>query len=170
MVVKRAGVPSTVAVLEQGSVKFELIDEDGEPLPGSWSYEWTGRDPVELAIYAITELSAKPWKWSSRKSNRATLSVDRARAMSIRTGKTLRKENRANTAAVIARIVAHECLRPGEVGLEPKELEKILSGKREADWEAGPTETAAAMVRALRRALKAAVEAEAGLAVTWGDD
>ncbi len=168
--VKRAGVPSTVAVLEQGSVKFELIDEDGEPLPGSWTYEWTGRDPVELAIYAITELSGKPWKWTSRKSSRGTLSVDRARAMSIRTGKTLRKENRANTAQVIARIVAHECLRPGEVGLEPKELEKILSGKREADWEAGPTETAAAMVRSLRLALKASVEAEAGLAVTWGDD
>lgn len=168
--VKRAGVPSTVAVLEQGSVKFELIDEDGEPLPGSWTYEWTGRDPVELAIYAITELSGKPWKWSSRKSARGTLSVDRARAMSIRVGKTLRRENRAATAQVIARIVAHECLRPGEVGLEIKELEKILAGKREPDWEAGPTETAAAMVRELRLALKAAVEAEAGVAVSWGDD
>jgi hypothetical protein len=170
MVVKRAGVSSTVAVLEQGSVKFELIDEDGEPLPGSWSYEWTGRDPVELAIYAVTELSTKPWKWTSRKSARATLSPDRARAMSIRTGKTLRKENRSATANVLARIIAHECLRPGEVGLEPKELEKILSGKREPDWEAGPTESAAAMLRALRLALNAAVEAEAGLAVTWGEE
>lgn len=168
--VKRAGVSSTVAALERGSVKFELIDEDGEPLPGSWSYEWTGRDPVELAIYAITELSAKPWKWSSRKAARATLSPERARAMSIRTGKTLRKESRLHTANVLARIIAHECLRPGEVGLEVKELERILAGKREVDWEAGPTETAAAMLRALRLALKAAAEAEAGLAVTWGDD
>jgi hypothetical protein len=168
MVVKRAGVPSTVAVLEQGSVRFDLIDDDGEALPGRWAFDWTGRDPLELAIYAVTELSGKPWKWTSRKLRRATLSPDRARAMSIRCGKTLRKENRTATAQVIARIVAHECLRPGEPGLEQKEIERLLSGKREADWEAGPTETTPAMLRAFRQALKAAVEAEAGLAITWG--
>ncbi len=167
--VKKGGVPSTISVLEQGSVRFELIDEDGEALPGRWEYEWTGRDPLELALYAVAELSGKPWKWTSRKLRRGTLSPERARAFSIRCGKTLRKENRPATAQVLARIVQLECLRPGEAGLELKEIERILAGRREADWEAGPTETAPAMLRALRLALKAAAEAEAGLSIVWGE-
>lgn len=168
MAVKK-GVSTTVAVLEQGSVTFELIDDDGESLNVHWRFEWTGRDPLELAIYAITELSGRAWKWNSVKPGRATLSPDRCRAFSIRAGKTLKKENRAATAAALVRIVTHECLRPGDAPPDLKVTQQILAGKREVDWEAGPTESAPAILRALRVALKAAAEAEAGLSVRWGE-
>ena len=34
--------------MEQGSVSFELVDDDDEPLTTKASYEWSGRDPLEL--------------------------------------------------------------------------------------------------------------------------
>jgi hypothetical protein len=165
----RKPVSTTVAVLEQGSVSFELIDDDGESLSVHWRYEWTGRDPLELAIYVVTELSGRPWKWNSLKPGRATISPDRCRAFSIRVGKTLRKENRAATAKAVARVVTHECLRPGDPAPDLKRTALILAGKAEVDWEAGAAETAPAMLRALRVALKSAAEAEAGLLIRWGE-
>ena len=165
----RKAVSTTIAVLEQGSVTFELIDEDGELLNIQWRFEWTGRDPLEMAIYALTELSGRVWKWNSTKPGRVTLSADRCRAFSIRVGKSLRKENRAATAAAIVRIVKHECLRPGDPAPDPKVIQQILAGKHEYDSESGPTETAAAMLRLLRVALKSAAEAEVGLLLRWGE-
>lgn len=158
---------STAAAMETGSVTFQLIDEDGEPLPGTWTYEWTGRDPLELAIDIVTEVSGKPWKWDRRRQARALLSPERCRALSIRVGKLLRKENRAATAAVIARVVSRQCLRAPSP--DPQAIAEILAGKREADWEAGPHESTPAMLRALRKALRAAVECEGGLRITWGE-
>jgi hypothetical protein len=155
--------------MEAGGLTFQLVDEDGDALPGTWSYEWTGRDPLELAIFAITELSGRPWKWSSRRLGRALLSPERCRALSARVGKVLKKESRAPAAAVVARIIAQECLRPGQKAPDPEAIEDILAGRREPDWDAGPHETTPAMIRALRGALRAAVENEAGLQVSWGD-
>jgi hypothetical protein len=163
-------VSSTVVALETGALTFQLLDDDGDPLPGSWSYEWSGRDPLELAIYAITELSGRPWKWSSRRLGRALLSPDRCRALATRVGKLLKKETRGQTAAVVARIIAHECLRPGQRAPEVEAIEAILAGEHEPDWDAGPHESTPAMLRALREALRDAVENEVGLQITWGDE
>lgn len=155
--------------MEAGSVTLQLIDEDGEDLPGSWSFEWSGRDPLELAIYAITELSGRPWKWSARVNGAMRLSPKRCRALAVRVGKVLRKETRPTAAAVIARIIAQETLRPGQPAPDARGIATILAGTREPDWDAGPPETTPAMIRALRQALRAAAENEAGLAVHWGD-
>ncbi len=155
--------------MESGALTFQLIDDDGDDLPGRWSYEWSGRDPLELVIYVVTELSGKPWKWSSQRKGRALLSAKRCRALSIRTGKTLRAANRRLTSAAIARIVANETLRPGHRPPDTSVIADILAGRREADWDAGPQETTPAMLRALRKALKAAVECEGGLQIVWGD-
>lgn len=156
--------------MEAGAVRLELIDEDGDELPGSWSFEWSGRDPLELAIYAVTELSGKPWKWSSRKKGGARLSPKKCKALSIRVGKVLKPEVRPTTAAVIARIIANECLRPGQAPPDADTIAAILAAKRQPDWDAGPEETTPAMMRALREALRAATECEAGLQFTWGAD
>lgn len=155
--------------MEAGSVTLQLIDEDGEELPGAWSFEWSGRDPLELAIYAITELSGRPWKWSARVNGAMRLSPKRCRAFSVRVGKVLRKEARGTAAAVISRIIAQETLRPGQPAPDARDIAAILGGAREPDWDAGPQETTPAMIRALREALRAASENEAGLAVQWGD-
>ncbi|MDP3278088.1 MAG: hypothetical protein Q8Q09_23080 [Deltaproteobacteria bacterium] len=167
--VKRAGVAATVAALEHGSISFGLIDDDGEALGKRWSYEWTGRDPFELALFAITELSGKPWKWSVQRRGRAKLNIERARAMSIRAGQTLRKEKRKMTAVVVGRIVQHECLRSGDPQPDLDRVEKILAGKIEIDWEAGAADVVPAALRAFRQALRAAADAECGLDVMWGD-
>ena len=156
--------------MEQGSVSFELVDDDDEPLTTKSTYEWSGRDPLELVIYAVTELSGRPWKWSSRKGPHAKLSAPKCRALSIRTGRCLRRDQRARTAAVIARVIAVETFRPGKPAPDAKEIAALLAGSREPDWDAGPTETVPAMLRALRKALKSAVEADAGLSVVWGED
>jgi hypothetical protein len=160
---------SSVATLETGALTFELIDEDGEELPGSWSYEWSGRDPLELALYAITELSGKPWKWTSRTGARARISPGRCKAFSIRVGKVLRKETRVVASAVIARIITQETLRPGKPAPDVRVIAEVLSGKRDPDWDAGPLETTPAMIRALRNALRAASECDGGLQIVWGD-
>lgn len=156
--------------MEAGAVRFDLIDEDGDDLPGSWTYEWSGRDPLELTIYAVTEISGKPWKWSSRKKGIARLSPKKCKALAIRFGKALRSDARPKTAAVIARIIAAETLRPGQRPPDEHTIAEILANERVADWDAGPQETTPAMMRAFRDALRAAVECEAGLQITWGAD
>jgi hypothetical protein len=157
--------------MEAGAVRFDLIDEDGDDLPGSWAYEWSGRDPLELTIYAVTEMSGRPWKWTShRKGSNARLSPKKCRALAIRVGKTLKPETRGTTAAVVARIIANECMRPGQKPPDAASIAAILAGKREADWDAGPHESTPAMIRALRAALRAAVESDAGLKISWGSD
>jgi hypothetical protein len=156
--------------MEGGALTLELIDDDGEELPGSWSFEWSGRDPLELAIYAVTEVSGRPWKWNARSPGAALLDPDRCRAFSARVGNALRKEARKGTAAAIARVVTHECKRPGQTPPDARAIAEILAGKRDVDWDAGPEETTPAMLRSLRTALKAAAECGAGLRVTWGGD
>jgi hypothetical protein len=156
--------------MEAGALTFGLIDDDGDELPGSWSYEWSGRDPLELAIYAITEISGRPWRWSVRTASYARLAPDRARALAARVSNALRREAREQTASAIARVIAQECLRPGQRPPDPGVIAEILAGKREPDWEAGPQESTPAMLRSLRLALKAATECDAGLKVTWGED
>ncbi len=154
--------------MESGSLTLQLIDDDGDELPGTWSYEWSGRDPFELAVFAITEASGKPWKWSSQHIGRGVLSPQRCRAFKVRVGRLFNKKRRPQLAAVLARIIAQETLRPGQPPPDPKEVAEILSGRVEADWEAGPSQSAPAMLRALRDALRAAYEGEAGLRISWG--
>jgi hypothetical protein len=154
--------------VESGSLTFQLIDEDGDELPGTWAYEWSGRDPFELAVFAVTELSGKPWKWSSQGRGRGVLSVQRCRAFKVRVGRLFNKKRRAQTAAVLARIITQETLRPGQPGPSAKEIASILAGTTDVDWDAGPVQTAPAMLRALRNALRAAYEGEGGLRISWG--
>jgi hypothetical protein len=154
--------------VEAGSITFQLIDEDGDELPGSWAYEWSGRDPLELAIFAVTELSGKPWKWSSIKAGRALLSPKKCRALSVRVGNQMRRARRGVTASVIARVISNEALRPGVPPPDAKQIARILAGGSAADWDAGPAQTTPAMLRALRHALRAARECEGGLRITWG--
>lgn len=153
--------------MESGSLTFQLIDDDGDELPGSWSYEWSGRDPFELAVFAVTELSGKPWKWSSQHVGRGVLSAQRCRIFKVRVGKLFNKKRRAQTASVLARIIVQETQRPGQPAPDPGELAAILAGRVEPDWEAGPSQSAPAMLRALRDALRAACESEAGLRIAW---
>jgi hypothetical protein len=154
--------------VESGSLTFQLIDEDGDELPGTWSYEWSGRDPFELAVFAVTELSGKPWKWSTQARGRGVLSPQRCRAFKVRVGRLFNKKRRPQTAAVLARIITQETMRPGQPGPNVKEIAAILTGKAEVDWDAGPAQTAPAMLRALRNALRAAFEGEGGLRISWG--
>lgn len=160
--------PSVAESLETGALRIELIDEDGDSLPGRWDFEWVGRDPMELVIYAITELSAKPWKWSSLRPARRRLTAERSRAMSARMGKWLRKSLRKQTADVMARIIAQECLKPGSPLPDTKLIRELLAGRREPDWDMGPVETVPGMYRAFRKALRAASEDGAGIQLTWG--
>ena len=154
--------------MESGKITFKLIDDDGDDLPGAWSYEWSGRDPFELAVYAITEASGRAWKWSSRRDSAGLLSARRCRALKTRVSNLLLKSRSAMTAAVIARIVAQETVRPGQKAPDPRAIREILAGNKEADWEAGPHETTPAMMLALRTVLRAAAEGDAGVQVRWG--
>ncbi len=154
--------------MESGSLTFQLIDDDGDELPGTWSYEWSGRDPFELTVFAVTELSGKAWKWTTQRRDGGILSAQRCRAFKVRVGRLLNKSRRPVTAAVLARIITQETLRPGQPGPSTKEIASILAGHTDIDWEAGPSQTAPAMLRALRDALRAAVEGEGGLRITWG--
>lgn len=154
--------------MESGSITFQLIDDDGDELPGTWQYEWSGPNPFELAVFAITELSGKAWKWSSQHQGRGVLSTQRCRAFKVRVGRLFAKNRRPITAAVLARIIAQETQRKGEPVPSPKEIAAILSGKNDCDWEGGPSQTAPGMLRALRIALRAAYEGEGGLRISWG--
>lgn len=150
-----------------GTTQFQLIDEDGDELPGTWELAWEGRDPFEVVIAAVTEVSLRPWKWSSKRADLGRLSPRKCQALKLRVGKVLRQENRGRTAAVIARVVAEEYgLKPARRA-EPGAIEAALRGAGAEDPDGHPELLAARMLRVFRVALKAAVEVDAGLRVSW---
>ena len=150
-----------------GVTHFQLIDEDGDELPGDWEFAWEGRDPFDVVIAAVTEVSGKPWKWSSKRIEAGRLSPMRCKALSIRVGKVLRSENRAQTSAVIARVVGDEYLTKPLRKVDPAVVATTLAGKGPGGINMQPEVVAAVMLRAFREALKAAVECEGGLIVSW---
>ncbi len=153
-----------------GRTRFQLIDEDGDDLPGSWEFEWTGRDPFEVVVAAVTEVSGRPWKWSTRRINSGKLSPQRCRALSARVGNVLRKEHRARAADCIARVVSEEFTPRRKARVDVKEVRSILAKLDPVlpeDAEERAEILAAVMLRKFRRALKAAVECEGGMRVSW---
>jgi len=158
-----------MTTFETGRVTFQLVDEDGDELPGRWSYAWSGRDPVELAIYAVTEISGRPWKWTRRRSQDAWLSQQRSRILSARFGNVVRRSVVKNTTARVAALIQRECLRPGAPPPDSETIAEVLRG-REVDWDAGPVETVGGMLRAMREVFRAAKAADAGVRIIWGDE
>ncbi len=151
-----------------GKTRFQLIDEDGDDLPGSWEFDWAGRDPFEVVVAAVTEVSARPWKWSTRKINSGKLSPQRCRALSARVAGVLRKENRPRAAECIARVIAEEFTPRRKIDV--KAVRAVLSKLDPdvpEDADERPELLAAVMLRKFRRALKAAVECDGGLRVSW---
>lgn len=153
-----------------GETRFQLIDEDGDELPGTWAFSWEARDPFEAVMAAITEVSAKPWKYSGRRTHSGRFSPDRCKAMLIRVTKVLRPEHRARVAGVIARVINDEFeLRPRRV-IDPSSVVPVLAGKEtpsEDALEGHPEFIAALMLRSLREALKTAVECGGALRISW---
>ncbi len=152
-----------------GRTTFELIDEEGDE-SGSWEFEWVGRDPFELIIAAVTEVSGRPWKWSTKRSNSGKLSPQLCRVLSVRVGRVLRKENRGRTAACIARVVAEEYSPRRKQQIDPKAVRVLLAKinpDMPEDADERPELLAAVMLRRFRRALKAAVEGDVGLRISW---
>ncbi len=151
-----------------GKTRFQLIDEDGDDLPGSWEFDWVGRDPFEVVVAAVTEVSARPWKWSTRKINSGKLSPQRCRVLSARVAGVLRKENRPRAAECIARVISEEFTprRKVDVKAVRSVLAKVEPEVPE-DADERPELLAAVMLRRFRRALKAAVECDGGLRVSW---
>lgn len=153
-----------------GKTRYQLIDEDGDELPGTWEFSWEARDPFEAVVGAITEVSAKPWKYSGRRLNSGRFSPDRCKAMLIRVAKVLKPEQRPQVAGVIARVINDEFeLRPKRV-VDPKTVLPVLSGKEipgEQSLEGHPELTAALMLRALREALTIAVDCGGALRISW---
>lgn len=150
-----------------GVTHFQLIDEDGDELPGEWEFAWEGRDPFDVVIAAITEVSGKPWKWSSKRIESGRLSPQRCKALAIRVGRVLRSENRKQTSEVIARVVSEEYeLRNGRKA-DAALVSVTLAGKGPGGIETRPEFVAAMMLRSFREALRAAVECEGALRVSW---
>lgn len=155
-----------------GSTRFQLLDEDGDELPGTWEFSWEGRDPFEAVIAAVTEVSGRPWRWSTRGASSGRFSPERCKAMSIRVNNALKKPQRAGVAAVIARVVQEEfALRPSR-SIDPK---AILDAMGRENTSAGelvlrPELNAGVMLVRLREALGAAVDCEGGLRVSWRAD
>lgn len=155
-----------------GSTRYQLLDEDGDELPGTWEFSWEGRDPFEAVIAAVTEVSGRPWRWSARGASSGRFSPDRCKAMAIRVGKALRKESRAGAAAVIARVVQEEFdLRPRRV-VDPAAVLDAMGREAPSAGElmSQPELNAAVMLVRLREALKAAVECDGALRVSWRAD
>jgi hypothetical protein len=98
------------------------------------------------------------------------LSPKKCEALAIRVGRVLRKDIRDTAAGIIAKIIGQEVLRRGRPLPDAEAIAEILAGERDPDWDAGPHESTPGMLLALRQALKAAAESEAGLKITWGDD
>jgi hypothetical protein len=153
-----------------GQTRYQLIDEDGDELPGTWEFSWEARDPFEAVMAAITEVSAKPWKYSGRRTNSGRFSPDRCKAMLIRVTRVLKPEHRGQVAAVIARVINDEFeLRPKRA-VDPKPLHPVLAGKEtpgEDTLEGHPELIAALMLRQLHDALKTAVDCGGALRISW---
>ena len=153
-----------------GATRFQILDEDGDELPGAWEFAWEGRDPFEAVMATVSEVSGRAWEWSARGPRSGRFSPVRCRKMAIRVGNVLRKNRRAAAAAYIARVVAEEFELKQRRKVDAGAVLEVLSGKREPseeEREAQPELLAAVMLRALRDALKAAVECEGGLRVLW---
>ncbi len=151
-----------------GKTRFQLIDEDGDDLPGSWEFDWEGRDPFEVVVAAVTEVSGRPWKWSVRKINSGKLSPQRCRALAARVATVLRKENRPRAADCIARVISEEFTPRRKVDVKAVRVVLAqLDPEVPADAEESPEVLAAVMLRKFRKALKAAVECDGGLRVSW---
>ena len=153
-----------------GATRFQILDEDGDELPGSWEYPWEGRDPFEAVMAAVTEVSGRPWEWSARGPRSGRFSPVRCRKMAVRVANVLRKNRRVATAAFIARVVAEEFELKQRRKVDPSAVLEVLSGKREPseeERESQPELLAAVMLRGLREALRAAVECDGGLRVLW---
>jgi len=153
-----------------GATRFQILDEDGDELPGSWDYAWEGRDPFEAVMAAVTEVSGRPWEWSARGPRSWRLSPIRCRKMAVRVTNSLRKDRRAAVAAYIARVVAEEFELKQRRKVDAASVLEVLNGKREPsdeEREVQPELLAAVMLRGLRDALKAAVECGGGLRVQW---
>lgn len=152
-----------------GVTRFQLIDEDGDDLPGTWEFSWEGRDPFDAVVAAVTEVSGRPWKWSSKRNDAGRLSAPRCRTLAIRVGNVLREEHRARVASVVARVVAEEYESRAHRRVDPRSVLEALANRtpRGEEMEVRPEVVAATMLRTLRVALKAAVECESGLRVGW---
>ncbi len=154
--------------LASGRTRYQLIDEDGDELPGTWEFDWEGRDPFEVVIAVVTEVSGRPWKWTARRTHAGRFSPERAKAMCARTGNVLRGSKLHATAAVIARVVRDEFGRRRPI--DEAGLIEVLAGRREVsdeELESVPELCAAVMLRTLREALKTARECGGGLRVSW---
>lgn len=153
-----------------GATRYQLIDEDGDELPGTWEFAWEARDPFEAVMAAITEVSTKPWRYSTRRTHSGRFSPDRCKAMLIRVTRVLKAENRPQVAEVITRVINDEFeLRPRRV-IDPKTLLPVLSGKEtpgEDALEGRPELIAALMIHSLREALKTAVDCGGALRISW---
>ncbi len=153
-----------------GATRFQILDEDGDELPGSWDFAWEGRDPFEAVMAAVTEVSGRPWEWSARGPRSGRFSPVRCKKMAVRVANALRKEQRAAVAAYIARVVAEEFELKQRRKVDAAAVLEVLNGKREPsdeEREVQPELLAAVMLRGLRDALKAAVECDGGLRVQW---
>lgn len=153
-----------------GATRFQILDEDGDELPGSWEYHWEGRDPFEAVMAAVTEVSGKPWEWTGRGPRSGRFSPVRCRTMAVRVSNVLRKSRRVAAAAYIARVVAEEFELKQRRKVDPAAVLEVLCGRREPseeERESQPELLAAVMLRGLRDALRAAVECDGGLRVQW---
>jgi hypothetical protein len=156
-----------------GKTRFQLVDEDGEDLPETWEFDWSGRDPFDIVVAAVTEVSGRPWKWSIRKVNSGKLSPQRCRVMSARVANVLRKENRGRAAESIARVASEEFTPRRKGKIDPQEVRAILAKidpELPDDADERPEILAAVMLRRFRRALRTAVDVGAGLRVSWQVD
>ncbi len=156
-----------------GKTRFQLVDEDGEDLPEAWEFDWSGRDPFDIVVAAVTEVSGRPWKWSVRKISSGKLSPQRCQALSARVAAVLRKENRARAADCIARVVGDEFTPRRKGKIDAKEVRKLLAKidpELPEDADERPEVLAAVMLRRFRKALRTAVDVGAGLRVSWQVD
>ena len=151
-----------------GKTRFQLIDEDGDGLPGTWEFEWVGRDPFEVVVAAVTEVSGRPWKSSTRRISSGKLSPLRCQALSARVSAVLKKENRPRAAECIARVISEEFTPRRKIDVKAvRAVLAQLDPPVPEDAEESPELLAAVMLRRFRRALKAAVECDGGLRVSW---
>lgn len=156
-----------------GKTRYQLVDEDGEDLPETWVFDWSGRDPFDIVVAVVTEVSGRPWKWSVRTIHSGKLSPQRCVAMSARVAAVLRKENRARAVECIVRVVSEEFTPRRKGKIDPKEVRRILAKidpELPEDADERPEALAAVMLRHFRRALRTAVDVGAGLRVSWQVD
>lgn len=149
-----------------GITRFQLIDEDGDELPGAREFAWEGRDPFDLVVAAIAEVSERPWRWASRRVDARTLSPQQCRVIAVRVRNVLRRSHRAQLVASVARLVREEFEPRTRRPLDAVAIERMLEGDGD-ELDARPELVAAAMLRSLRETLEAAVECDAGLMVSW---